>query len=115
VNRQYAETVADRWVILSAKYGFLEPATLIELYEVTFKKKSTNPVSASALRKQIADLRLFDFDEVIALGGKEYRSVVQEAFAGTAVKLTFPFSGLTVGRAMHAVKENLAQHKRKSA
>jgi len=109
VNRVYAETFSDRWVILSAKYGFIEPTTPITQYEVTFKRKSTKPVSASILRKQVTALRLFDFDQVIALGGKEYRSVVEEAFADTAVKLTFPFSGLTVGRAMRAVKQNLAQ------
>ena len=54
------------------------------------------------LREQVADLGLLRFDEVITPGGKEYRSGVEEAFAGTAVKLMFPFSGLTVGRVMRA-------------
>jgi hypothetical protein len=61
------------------------------------------------------ELRLFyaahlalEFDQVIALGGKEYRSVVEEAFKDCGVNLTFPFSGLTVGRAMRAVKRDLA-------
>jgi len=112
VNREYAESVADRWVILSAKYGFIEPTTPITQYEVTFKKKNTHPISALMLREQVADLGLLRFDEVIALGGKEYRSVVEDAFAGTAVKLMFPFSGLTVGRAMRAVKQDLAQRVR---
>lgn len=109
VNREYAEKMADRWVILSAKYGFIEPTTPITQYEVTFKRKSTNPISASALRKQATHLGLFDFDEATVLGGKEYRSIVEAAFAGTAVKLVFPFSGLTVGKAMRAVKQSLAQ------
>jgi cytoplasmic iron level regulating protein YaaA (DUF328/UPF0246 family) len=111
VNREYAESVADRWVILSAKYGFIEPTTLITQYEVTFKKKTTNPVSVSLLKKQVTDFGLLEFDQVIALGGKEYRSVVEEVFAGTGVKLKFPFSGLTVGRAMRAVKQNLQRAK----
>jgi cytoplasmic iron level regulating protein YaaA (DUF328/UPF0246 family) len=109
VNREYAESVADRWVILSAKYGFIEPTTLINNYEVTFKKKSTNPVSGSTLKKQATDLGLLQFEEVIVLGGKEYRSAVEDAFAGSAAKLIFPFSGLTVGKAMHAVKQSLEQ------
>lgn len=112
VNREYAESVADRWVILSAKYGFIEPTTPITQYEVTFKKKNTNPVRAATLKSQVTDLGLSKFDQVIALGGKEYRRVVEEAFAGTAVKPTFPFSGLTVGSAMRAVKQNLVQRER---
>jgi cytoplasmic iron level regulating protein YaaA (DUF328/UPF0246 family) len=109
VNRQYAEGVGDRWIILSAKYGFIEPVTPIEQYEVTFKRKSTNPVSLATLRKQLADLGLLDCDHVIALGGKEYRSVVEQAFSGTTAKLTFPFSGRTVGKAMRAAKQALGQ------
>lgn len=112
VNREYAESVADRWVILSAKYGFIEPTTPITEYEITFKKKNTNPVCASTLKKQVIDLGLLEFDQVIALGGKEYRRIIEEAFAGTPVTPTFPFSGLTLGKAMRAVKRNLGQRER---
>jgi len=39
VNREYAEHFGDRWVILSAKYGFLNPEDTIEgTYNVTFKR-----------------------------------------------------------------------------
>ena len=38
VNRAYAEKFADRWVILSAKYGFIDLDFVIpENYDVTFK------------------------------------------------------------------------------
>ena len=112
VNREYAEVVGNRWIILSAKYGFIEPATPILQYEVTFKRKNTNPVSIATLRKQVADLGLADCDHVIAIGGKEYRAAVEQAFSGSAVKLTFPFSGLPVGRAMRAAKQALGQLQR---
>lgn len=29
VNRKYAESFAERWVILSAKYGFISPDSVI--------------------------------------------------------------------------------------
>jgi hypothetical protein len=67
--------------------------TPIVHYEVTFKTKSTYPVSVATLRKQAEGSGLFDCNHVIALGGKEYRAVVQEAFAGYPGKLMFPFSG----------------------
>jgi hypothetical protein len=105
VNRSYAEKSGDRWVILSAKYGFIEPSVPITMYEVTFKKRSTNPVSVATLKKQAADQGLLDFDHVVVLGGKEYRSVIEQAYAGTDSHLTFPFSGLTVGKAMRAIKQ----------
>jgi cytoplasmic iron level regulating protein YaaA (DUF328/UPF0246 family) len=104
VNREFAEKMSDRWIILSAKYGFIDPDTPIQHYEVTFKRKSTNPVSVTALRKQAIDMGLFDFSKVIVLGGTEYRKVVAEAFAGADVRLEFPFAGLPLGQAMQAAK-----------
>ena len=48
VNRAYAERFASRWVILSAKYGFIDPDFLIpESYNLTFKKKDPRLVDAS--------------------------------------------------------------------
>jgi cytoplasmic iron level regulating protein YaaA (DUF328/UPF0246 family) len=109
VNREYAEKIGDRWIILSAKYGLIEPTTLIEQYEVTFKRKTTNPVSVITIRRQLVDLGLFEFDHVIVLGGKEYRKIVEEAFADTAAELTFPFSGLPLGKAMRSTKRAIAE------
>ena len=40
--RAYAESVADAWFILSAKYGLLRPATCIEPYEQTLKEASAS-------------------------------------------------------------------------
>lgn len=59
VNRQYAERFADRWVILSAKYGFIQPTFLLPgPYNVTFKKKSTGPVSHAVLKEQVREQKL---------------------------------------------------------
>ena len=50
VNREYAEKFADRWVILSAKYGFIDPDFVIaENYDVTFMRPETNPVGVGRL------------------------------------------------------------------
>ena len=36
VNRDYAEEFADRWVIVSAKYGFIDPEFVVSSdYNVT--------------------------------------------------------------------------------
>ncbi len=105
LNRRYAETFGDAWVILSAKYGFITPDFILPgPYEVTFKRKSSAPVSTDALQHQVVDQRLSDFAIVIGLGGKEYRSAIESAFHQPAVELQFPFAGLPIGKSMQATK-----------
>lgn len=105
VNRRYAEQVGDDWVILSAKHGFLRPTDVIPgPYETTFKRRSTNPIGLAALREQVEQMSLGDYNEVIGLGGKEYRAAIEAAFEGTRVRLSFPFARLPIGKAMAATK-----------
>jgi hypothetical protein len=109
VNRHYAERIGDAWIILSAKYGFVPPEALIAgPYEVTFKQSSTRPVTADVLRRQVDDLHLSRFDVIVGLGGKDYRAAMEAAFAGSSVRLAFPFAGLPLGRAMQATKATTA-------
>jgi hypothetical protein len=109
VNRAYAERFGDEWVILSAKYGFLRPTDLIDgPYNVTFKQPSTQPILVEALRRQVTDRRLDSFEHLIGLGGKDYRWVIEQAFARTSVKLTFPFAGASLGEALGAASRAVA-------
>lgn len=90
---------------LRAKYGFTSPDFPIPCcYNVTFKDPTTGAVADSELRQQVEEMHLDCFELVIVLGGKEYREKVQAAFAGLPVKLRFPFAGLPIGKAAHAVK-----------
>ena len=105
MNRACAEAFASWWVILSAKYGFISPDSLIPgPYNVTFKKRATNPVGLTMLISQIKELRLDEAPKVIGLGGKEYRTMIERAFASIDCFLVFPFSGLPIGLAMRATK-----------
>lgn len=105
LNRQFAEKFGDSWVILSAKYGFVEPSFLIDApYNVTFKRKSSNPVDVEALVKQVKSMKLDRFGRLIGLGGKEYREAISSAFETSMVELAFPFAGLPIGKMMQATK-----------
>ena len=107
VNREFAEKFADKWMILSAKYGFIDPDFVIPAdYNVTFKRLSTNPISIDALKEQIRKRNLQVFDNVIALGGKDYSSKVKLVFVQSA-KVYVPTRGLLVGKGMHHVKSLL--------
>src|SRR3954469_17621153 len=105
VNRAYAERHGDRWIILSAKYGFIRPDFLIPgPYNVTFKKRATGPVEVATLIDQIREQRLHEFVRIVGLGGKEYRAAIEAAFAPCGSAVEFPFAGLPIGLAMRAVK-----------
>ena len=109
VNRAYAERHADRWVILSAKYGFIDPDfRLPEPYNVTFKKRATNPIELLALRRQITPMGLDQFSRIVGLGGKEYRAMIEGAFATSRTAIEFPFAGLPIGLAMQAIKKAMS-------
>jgi hypothetical protein len=108
LNRQYAERFGDDWVILSAKYGFILPGFVIpESYEVTFNRKSTNPIAHGQLRRQVEDLRLHRYSVVVGLGGKAYREAVTAAFHDFDTRLVFPFAGLPIGRFLQETKRAL--------
>lgn len=105
VNRRYAEQKGTNWIILSAKYGFISPDFAITgPYEVTFKRKSSGPVTIDVLKEQIANLELDQYANIIGLGGKEYRAAITAAFECTMIEPSFPFSGLPIGKAMQATK-----------
>jgi hypothetical protein len=59
-DRRDAEKLGyDDWMILSAKYGFIRPDSIIpEAYNVTFSDRSTNPISVQDLGKQVKEQRL---------------------------------------------------------
>ena len=110
LNKQYAERYGDSWVILSAKYGFIPPDFIIPgPYDVTFKRKSTNPVALEVLTEQVPRMGLNGFEVVIGLDGKEYRSVIEHAFGSSGAELRFPFAGLDIMKMMRATKIALSQ------
>lgn len=89
--RSTPEAATERWVILSAKYGFLEPDHPIADYDVTFGRPSSGPISLESLRAQVLyqrrwkdGCRLRDFDLVIVHGTADYWKACKFAFKGVA-------------------------------
>jgi hypothetical protein len=110
VSRAFAERFGDRWLILSAKYGFIAPDFPIPgPYDVTFKEPRTDPLTVELLLQQARDAHLSDFDEAVALGGQEYRRIISEVFASFVVPVHFPFQGLNLFQAMRSTAEATRQ------
>jgi len=93
--KEYAEKFhPDSWIILSAKHGFLFPDDIVPgPYEVTFNKKSTNPVRINDLIKQAKEKEISGYQRFIVLGGKQYAAIACQVFAGKTVEA--PVSGLS--------------------
>jgi hypothetical protein len=105
LNRQYAAQFADAWIMLSPKYGFIAPDFVIPAtYDVSFRLPATHPIAADQLQRQVRERRLDTFTDVTGLGGSGYRGAIQAAFAGTSVRLHYPFAGLPIGKMMQATK-----------
>jgi hypothetical protein len=95
--REYAEKFySTSWCILSAKYGFLFPDDVVPgPYDVTFKNKSTNPISQDELSKQIIEKGLDKFDRIVVLGPKDYVDRVKAVFSQKEIHT--PLSGYRRG------------------
>lgn len=106
VNQNYARCFGDAWVILSAKYGLIQPTyALPGPYDVTFKRRATGPVPTHIVRDQAEALGLERFSEAFLLGGKTYREVAREAFSPLGLDTEAPFAGMRIGEAMSAIND----------
>ena len=98
-------------MILSAKYGFLEPDQIIpENYNVTFNDPSTNPISLEELKKQI-ERSYSHYTCIVALGGRTYSEIVSQAFIDDKTSIIATATGLPIGKAMGKVKNAIRASK----
>jgi len=105
LSKRYAERFADRWVVLSAKYGFVDPGFLIpKNYDVSFTLKSSGSISIEELETQVEERGLRKFDRVVVLGGKEYANRVVSAF-GLGVTVENPLGGLGIGKMQKKLRD----------
>lgn len=81
--REYAEKFyLYNWMILSAKYGFLEPTDTVPIsYDVCFHDKKSNSISIEDLKKQINEKDLDKYDKVIVLCGKFYTKIIGDVLS----------------------------------
>ncbi len=97
--RAYVEAHGDRWVILSAEHGIVDPDIEIVPYERTL---ATMPV---AERRAWADRvlaslrpRLTGIERVIVFAGARYREFLLDPLRNLGVEVEVPLQGLPIGR-----------------
>lgn len=82
-----------KWIILSAKYGYIEPWHPISNYDVTFNDEKTGPVSDETLYRQVmfqkrwSTYPLKNFKTIICLGSNTYQEKVRKSFKDVKVQI----------------------------
>jgi hypothetical protein len=92
--RAFAEK-RGRWMILSARYGLLEPTMVIRPYDVTLKKLPASKRRAWGIkvRKQL-EARDVAWMDLIALAGADYVNPLIDA----GFEVSQPMKGLPIGK-----------------
>ena len=85
-----------KWIILSAKYGYIEPWHPIGNYNVTFSDEKTGPISDKSLYSQVMHQKrwkttqLKNFSKIICFGSKTYINKVCDSFRDTSAQVMGP-------------------------
>lgn len=105
--RRYAESKADAWYILSAKYGVVLPDEVIEPYEQTLNRMTKDERTAWAERVQQSLYGLFPAGvTVVLLAGERYREGIIPFLEARGVVIEAPMAGLGIGSQLKWLKEN---------
>lgn len=112
-SRQFVELYCDKWFILSAKYGLLQPDDIIEPYEETLNKKSSTQRKEWA-SKVWQDLRpcIEPKDKITILAGEKYREHLIPFLRDYGSQVDIPMLGLGIGRQLQWLSQKLKQQHR---
>ena len=106
--RAYAKRSADRWFILSAKYGLLHPDTIIEPYEQTLKTAGAVAKQQWAIRVhgQMAEAGLLQPGVVFLwLAGRDYQCDLARLL--TRYEQRDPMAGMRFGPRLKWLNQQL--------
>jgi hypothetical protein len=87
------------WGILSARYGLLEPTTIIAPYELSLLSMDSQERQAWALRTRAQLIAMYPHAQFLVIAGSFYRAALH------GLPHEAPFSGLSIGRLLHRLNE----------
>lgn len=108
----YAEANSDRWYVLSALHGLVDPDTVLAPYDVRLGDRRTGPIIwdwAARVNTQLADA-LVDVAEprLLVLAGEQYRTVLRL----TDLPYDVPMEGLGIGQQLAWLTEHAPSTRR---
>ncbi len=109
-RRAYAEASGRPWFILSAKYGLVQPDTLLNPYDETLDHKSRSALlqwgeKAISKLEQIVGPLKGHMLEIHA--GKRYVAGVEAPLLSRGAEIVVPLRGLAIGKQLHWYKSVL--------
>jgi hypothetical protein len=107
-SRAYVERHCDRWYILSAKHGLLNPQTQIEPYDITLnnmrardRREWAKHVLGGIVQKTSAH------DTLIFLAGMKYREHLIQPLLDRGYAIEVPMMGLPIGKQLQWLNNHL--------
>lgn len=106
-SRAYILAHSDRWYILSAKYGLLDPNEVIHPYEMTLKTmpKRQKDIWAHQVLTKLLNLTT-PADTIIFLAGLEYRKGLIPALQHRGNSIQIPMEGIPFGNQLAWLTEH---------
>lgn len=104
-GKKVAERDYDRWYILSALYGLVDPEESITPYNETLNDQSAlqkEAWAANVLKDLLPTLKLGD--SITFLAGDNYRNYLSAALTSKGFKCNAPLEGLGLGQQIHTLK-----------
>ncbi|MBC2260112.1 hypothetical protein HCB45_00765 [Listeria sp. FSL L7-0091] len=95
LSKAYAEQFANEYLILSPKYGFLQPDDIIiKTYDVRFTMKGTgaDTIQLEELKEQWQKLQINPTEPIPMIGGNKFRGLLTSITEGKQV-FNFPLEG----------------------
>ena len=106
--RALVEAEGWPWRILSAKYGLVDPDTVIEPYEKTLNAMRRNErVEWSRKVMSALDPRLAGVDSVVIFAGEKYREFLTPELRKRGITVHVPMEGLRSGEQLVWLNERL--------
>lgn len=86
-----AKKLANRIIIFSAKYGFMDLNEKIpDYYDVTFSRSNDPYISEEELKSQAQDKNLFSYHSAYVLCAKPYVKRIQSVYADKTISIISP-------------------------
>jgi len=105
--RDFARRHFDRWFILSAEYGLLDPARVVEPYEKTLnrmpraeRRRWSETVFAELARQCDPG------DEITVIAGQRYREGLVPLLLRRGHRVHVPMEGMPIGRQLQWLTEH---------
>jgi len=105
--RAYAERNANAWYILSAKYGLVDPDSVIEPYDVTLNRMGVAQRRAWAAKVRLElEQVVRTGDTVVMLAGAHYREGLMGPLRARGVRVEVPMQGLGIGKQLQWLSQS---------